>query len=268
MQVGIVALAIIICSLLILSATFNLNSIKATCKPSSETIRNSTKVSVPEIVVKPELPIIEEAASEPELLEASSLESVEHSEPVLVEAHETKVTEQIESEESLDEAEPWMAKDTQYESTLESMFRIVPDAEPEPAMIEEPDPEVIEETEVEATEETDTEFFSVVEAGEVPEAFEWEVLEESQQPIIEESTSVAAKEVASEPEILDQSGLDISERSESGLAEARETEVTEEIESEESLDEIEPWLAEDTPYEPVAESVFEVSCRPRSPSLK
>ena len=75
MQVGIVALAIIFCSLLFVAATFNIDSIKATCKPSTERSRNSAEVSQRDIVEKPQprtndestCVAVEEASSEPEL---------------------------------------------------------------------------------------------------------------------------------------------------------------------------------------------------------
>ena len=75
---------IIICFLHIKSATINMNSIKATCKPSSGMNRNSAEVSEQEIVEEVQQQIIEEStsiaaeetASEPELLKEPTIESV------------------------------------------------------------------------------------------------------------------------------------------------------------------------------------------------
>ena len=227
LQVGIVVLVIIVCLLLIKSATIGINSIKATCKPLSEAGQNSPKVSDLEVLGELQQQIMEESASvaveeappEPELAEDTSLVSVESYEPVLVAADED-----------------------------------------EPEMVVEPDIEVIEETEVGATEETDAELFAQVEAAKTPEAFEWEAFEESQQQITEESTSVAADEVSSEPELFEE--LESVESSEPVLVAAGETEEIEEAEPEECPDASEPWIAEDVPVEATAESTFMVVAEP------
>ncbi|MFC1634664.1 hypothetical protein ACFL5Z_07455 [Planctomycetota bacterium] len=197
----------------------------------------------------------EEASSEPELFGEPDLESVERSEPVLVEVCEPQAIEQAEFEECLDEPESWIAEDTRYESTAESMFEVVADPKPELDMIEETDPEVG------TTEETDAELFAKVEAEKTPEAFEWESFEESQQQITEESTSVAADEASSEPEPLEE--LESVESSESVLVEACEPEAIEQTEFQESLDEFESWIDEDTRYESTVESTFEVVADPK-----
>jgi len=264
LQVGFVVLLLIICFLLIKSATIGINNIKATCKPLSEAGQNSPKVSDLEVLGELQQQIMEDSASvaveeappEPELAEDTSLVSVESYEPVLVAADEPEAIEEAESEESLDESEPWIAEDTPYEAAAESALVVVAEPEPEPEMVEEPDLEVIEETEVGATEETDAELFAQVEAAKTPEAFEWEAFEKSQQQITEESTSVAVEEAPPEPALAEEPSLETVESYDPVLDAADEPEEIEEAESEERLDESEPWIAEDIPFEAAVESTF------------
>ena len=63
LQVGIVVLVIIVCFLLIKSATIGINSIKATCKPLSEAGQNSPKVSDLEVLGELQQQIMEESTS-------------------------------------------------------------------------------------------------------------------------------------------------------------------------------------------------------------
>jgi hypothetical protein len=258
MQVGIVVLVIIICLVLVKSALIGISSIKATCKPISETSRKSTKVSELEAAEEPQQQIIEESASvvaeetpsEPEPIQESNLGSVERSEPVLAAVGEPEVSEQPESEESLDESEPWIAEDTRYEPTVESTSVADTDLEPEPDIIEEPYLEVIE--------ETGAEVFAETEPEETLVAYELEVAEEPQSQIIEESTSVAVEEASSEPELFEEPNIESVERSQPAFVAASEPKVSEQPESEESLGESEPWIAEDARYEATLESTFVV----------